>query len=163
MKDQRSALKYEHLVEVNDPANPLVRRLGRDELWFGLLCRVEDPRAFLPGLERCEVLARTDDTVRRRLHFGGAVIDDRVTLVPLQSVCFETEANAEHVGGSLTISIEEPQDDVFFLRFAYATGLAEGAASEDARYVEYVKSAYRESDLDTMRVIRLICESTSTQ
>ena len=156
-------MKYEHLVEVNDPANPLIRQLGREELWFGLLCRVEDPRPFLPGLERCEILARSDETVHRRLHFGGAAIDDRVTLVALQSVCFETQANDEHVGGSLTISIEEPQNGVFFLRFAYVTGLAEGQGSEDGQYVEFVKSAYRESDLDTMRVIRMICESTSTQ
>lgn len=156
-------MKYEHLIEVNDPANPLIRQLSREELWFGLLCRVEDPRPFLPGLERCEILARNQETVHRRLHFGAVAIEDRVTLMPLQSVCFEIQANAEHVGGSLTISIEEPQKGVLFLRFAYATGLAEKQGSEDEQYVEFVKSAYRESDLDTMRVIRMICESTSIQ
>ena len=47
-------LKFEHLIEVNDLANPLLTPLTREELWFGLLCRAEDARAFLPGLEACQ-------------------------------------------------------------------------------------------------------------
>ena len=46
-------MKFEHLIEVNDLANPLQAPLSREELWFGLLCRAEDARAFLPGLEAC--------------------------------------------------------------------------------------------------------------
>ncbi len=156
-------MKYEHLVQVNDPDNPMLSVLGREELWFGLLCRAEDPRAFLPGLERCVIVEREDMVLVRDLHFGGAVIRDRVELVPQQAISFHTEANAQHVGGSLTIRIEEPESGVFFLRFAYATGLDDDPSSEDARYVEFVKSAYRESDIDTLRVIRMLSESITPQ
>ena len=44
-------MKFEHLIEVNDLANPLQAPLSREELWFGLLCRAEDARAFR-GLAR---------------------------------------------------------------------------------------------------------------
>jgi acetylaranotin biosynthesis cluster protein L len=156
-------VKYEHLVEVNDSANPLMEALTREELWFGLLCRAEDPRPFLPGLEACDIVARTDTTLQRVLRFGQAVIRDRVSFDPLAWIRFDSEATADHAGGSLTISIEEPQAGVLFLRFRYVTTLPDGAGSADGPYAEFVKSAYRESDIDTMRVIRMIAESSRLQ
>ena len=150
-------VKFEHLIEVNDLNNPLQDPLTREELWFGLLCRAEDARAFLPGLEACHIIERSDDLLVRDLDFGSAVIRDRVTFEVLQWIRFESEANADHAGGSLTISIEEPQPGALFLRFRYHTTLPEGG--EDARYAEFVRSAYHQSDVDTVRVIRMIAES----
>jgi acetylaranotin biosynthesis cluster protein L len=156
-------VKYEHLVEVNDAANPMVEALTREELWFGLLCRAEDPRPFLPGLEACEILDRTNTSLSRVLRFGEAVIRDEVSFEAMQWVRFESAATAEHAGGSLTISIEEPQAGALFLRFHYLTTLPEGVGSADGQYAEFVKSAYRESDIDTVRVIRMIAESSRLQ
>lgn len=154
-------LKFEHLIEVNDLANPLQTLLTREELWFGLLCRAEDARAFLPGLEACRIVERSDTTMVRSLHFGHAVIRDRVTFEPLQWIRFESEATPEHAGGSLTISIEEPEQGALFLRFCYRTTLPEGG--EDGRYAEFVRAAYHQSDVDTVRVIRMIAESGGLQ
>lgn len=155
-------MNFEHLVVVNDPANPLIAVLTREEVWFGLLCRVEDSRAFLPGLEACRVLERSETEFVRELDFGSVVIRDRVTLQPMEWVRFESERTAEHPGGSLTIGIEEPAPETMVLRFSYATSLAD-RASDDARYAEFVKSAYHQSDIDTLRVIRMIAESGRVQ
>lgn len=155
-------MNFEHLVMVNDPANPLLGALTREEVWFGLLCRVEDSRAFLPGLEACRVLERSETEVLRELDFGSVVIRDRVTLHPMEWVRFESERTAEHAGGSLMISIEEPAPDTMVLRFSYVTTLAD-RAKDDARYAEFVKSAYHQSDIDTLRVIRMIAESGRIQ
>lgn len=155
-------MKFEHLVQVNDLADPAQSNLTREEVWFGLLCRAEDPRPFLPGLERCVIVERGDDAMVRELHFGGAVVEDRVSFAEMQWIRFESAATAEHAGGSLTISIEEPQPGQVFLRFQYATTLPE-AAGEDLRVAEYVRSAYHESDIDTVRVIRMIAESGRLQ
>ena len=156
-------MKFEHLIEVNDLSNPLQELLTREELWFGLLCRAEDSRAFLPGLEACRIVERGADALVRDLHFGNTVIRDHVSLSTLDWVCFESEANAQHAGGSLTISIEEPEPDALFLRFRYHTSLPEGAGSEDGPYAEFVRSAYHQSDLDTVRVIRMIAASGGLQ
>jgi hypothetical protein len=160
---QEMPVNFEHLVEVNDFANPLQEVLTREELWFGLLCRAEDARAFLPGLEACRIVERGADELVRDLHFGHSVIRDRVTFKAMEWVCFESEANAEHAGGSLTISIEEPEAGALFLRFSYRTTLPEGAADEDGRYAEFVRSAYHQSDVDTVRVIRMIAASGGLQ
>ena len=150
-------MKFEHLIEVNDLANPLQAPLSREELWFGLLCRAEDARAFLPGLEACQIVERSEGRLLRDLHFGNAVIRDCVTFDPLRWICFESEANEQHAGGSLKITIEEPEPGALFLRFAYRTSLPEGG--EDGRYAEFVRAAYHQSDIDTVRVIRMIAES----
>lgn len=150
-------MKFEHLIEVNDLANPLLTQLTREALWFGLLCRAEDARAFLPGLEACRIVERSEERLVRDLDFGSAVIRDCVTFDPLRWIRFESEANEQHAGGSLTISIEEPEPGALFLRFAYHTSLPEGG--EDGRYAEFVRSAYHQSDLDTVRMLRMLAES----
>ncbi|MDX9718618.1 MAG: SRPBCC family protein [Thauera sp.] len=150
-------MKFEHLIEVNDLANPLQMQLTREELWFGLLCRAEDACIFLPGLEACHIIERSEDRLVRDLHFGSAIIRDCVTFDPLHWMRFESEANEEHPGGSLVITIEEPEPGALFLRFAYQTSLPEGG--EEVHYAQFVRSAYHQSDLDTVRVIRMIAQS----
>lgn len=147
-------MKFEHVVIVNEPDNPLLEDISREELWFGLLCRVEDPCAFLPGLESCSVIERGEQSLRRQLDFGQLRIRDRVTLEPMQSVTFEAEQTTEHAGGTLTIRIEEPVPGQLVLRFIYRTTLPERQGGEDDMVAQFVKSAYLESDIDTVRVIR---------
>lgn len=154
-------MKFEHLLEVNNLANPLETPLSREELWFGLLCRAEDPRAFLPGLESCEILARSGSTLVRRLNFGQVAVDDRVSFEAQAWMRFESDATPEHAGGCLTITIEEPSEGALFLRFSYVTGLSE--EGDGVPYGAFVKSAYRESDRDTLRVIRMIAQSSRIQ
>ncbi len=156
-------MKFEHLIEVNDLSNSTQSPLTREELWFGLLCRAEDARAFLPGLDSCEIMERNDDFILRELRFGGTVIRDRVSFHEMEWICFESEENVEHAGGKLTISIEEPQSGALFLRFRYSTTLAENADGEDGRYADFVRSAYHQSDIDTLKVIRMISESKRLQ
>jgi hypothetical protein len=149
-------MHYEHLIEINDFANPLATVLTRAQLWAGLLLRVEAPQEFLPGVSACEIVARGDGWLTRRLDFGATAIEDRVTLRAAESVHFEIAASPSHAGGSLTIAIEERGEQVLFLRFTYRTH--DYAARDDASYEEYVKSAYRESDIDTVQRIHELAE-----
>ena len=147
-------MKFEHLIQVNDPQNLLIPPLSRQQVWQGLLHRVEDSVPFLPGLESCVIIERRADTLLRQLDFGPAVIQDRVTLVDAHWVRFEIQPSPTHPGGSLTITIEEPEPALLFLRFTYQTTLASGPDSEDRAYIGYVKSAYHQSDVDCVQLIR---------
>lgn len=161
MQGKMAAMKFEHLVQINDPENPFMEFLERGQLWSGLWHRVENPVAFLPGLESCQILEEREDGVVRVLDFGAARIQDRVSFVLNQWVRFDIEAGENHPGGSLVIHIEEPQPDCLFLRFIYETTLEENA--EDVAYSEYVKSAYQDSDIETVRVIRAFLARGSVQ
>ncbi len=150
-------MHFEHLIEINNPLDPLIEPLSREQVWAGLMYRVDEPGAFLPGLDRCVILSRDEQRVERELHFGRAMIRDTVTFLVHEWVRFESAANAEHAGGRLTIRVEQPDDLRLYLRFTYETTLQEGAAAGEVLAVsEFIKSAYRESDVDTVRIIRLI-------
>ncbi|WP_207000595.1 SRPBCC family protein [Trinickia mobilis] len=147
-------MNFEHLIQINDPLNPFVDTMTRAQLWEGLVLRAEQPQLFVMGLDSCTILSRTDSTLERELHYGHATVRDRVTLTPQESVRYDIQATASHVGGSLTMTIEQPDDLQLFLRFEYRTTLPV-ADTQDARQTqEIVKSAYREADIDTVRLIR---------
>lgn len=156
-------MNFEHLIQINDPENPLVEPLNRLQLWQGLMHRVENPVPFLPGLETCTVLERQGNQFLRELDFGPAVIQDRVTLVEMRSVRFDILPSEVHAGGSLSITIEEPEKTSLFLRFAYQTTLASDPTSEERAYIEYVKSAYHQSDIDCVSIIRTLAAGGSAQ
>ena len=156
-------MQFEHLIAITDPDNPLVVPLTREQIWNGLLQRVENPLPFLPGLESCAILERTSEALLRELDFGPATIRDRVTMAEAQWVCFDIVPSPSSAGGSLTINIEEPQPGFLFLRFAYRTALASTPDSEERAYLEYVKSAYHHSDVDCVRIIRTLATEGTSQ
>jgi hypothetical protein len=124
---------------------------------------VENPLPFLPGLESCTIVERSDDHLLRELDFGPATIQDRVTLAAGEWVRFDIVPNAQHAGGSLTIRIEEPEPGFLFLRFAYTTTFAANSNSEERAYIEYIKSAYHQSDIDCVRIIRTLAAAGMPQ
>ncbi|WP_133649307.1 SRPBCC family protein [Paraburkholderia flava] len=147
-------MNFEHLIQINDPLNPFVDTMTRAQLWEGLVLRAEQPQLFVLGLDSCTIVSRTDSTLERELHYGQATVRDRVTLQQNESVRYDILATDSYVGGSLTMTIEQPDELQLFLRFEYTTTLPV-AESQDARQTqEIVKSAYRESDIDTVRLIR---------
>ena len=147
-------MQFEHLIAITDLGNPLVVPLTREQIWSGLLQRVENPLPFLPGLESCTILERTSEGLLRELDFGPATLRDHVTMVEAQWVRFDIVPSTTSPGGSLTITIEEPQPGFLFLRFAYRTALA--SDPEERAYVEYIKSAYHQSDVDCVRIVRTL-------
>jgi hypothetical protein len=147
-------LNFEHLIQINDPSNPLVQPMTREQLWEGLVLRAEQPQLFVLGLDSCTILAREGNTLERELHYGHATVRDHVTLTLGESVRYDIAATDTYVGGSLTMTIEEPEEDQLFLRFDYRTTLPTADTEDDRQTSEIVKSAYRESDIDTVRLIR---------
>jgi hypothetical protein len=151
------SLNFDHLIQINDSLNPLIEPLTRDQLWHGLVLRAEQPQLFVPGLDRCIIHSRAGGVLERELQYGpAAVVRDRVILTPESQVRYEIAPTETYVGGSLTMTIEQPDALQLFLRFEYRTTLPESRTEgeEAHRTQEIVKSAYREADIDTVRLIR---------
>lgn len=147
-------MNFEHLIQINDPLNPFVESMTRAQLWEGLVLRAEQPKLFVMGLDSCTILSRDGNVLERELRYGQATVRDRVTLQESQSVRYDILATAEYVGGSLTMTIEQPDELQLFLRFEYATTLPVSTDQDAVQTQEIVKSAYRENDIDTVRLIR---------
>ncbi|WP_345813586.1 SRPBCC family protein [Paraburkholderia sp. PREW-6R] len=147
-------MNFEHLIQINDPLNPFVDSMTREQLWEGLVLRAEQPQLFVMGLDSCTIVSREGNVLERELHYGHATVRDRVTLQDSQSVRYDILPTADHVGGSLTMTIEQPDELQLFLRFEYATTLPVSDDQDAVQTQEIVKSAYRENDIDTVRLIR---------
>lgn len=145
-------MKFEHLVEINDPNDPQVAPLGRAQLWRGLVLRVENPLGFIYGLDECTLGERGVDFVDRTLRFGGRHIRDRVRFLPQETTDYHIPAGPDYPASHLQIRIEEPAPGRLYLRFLYE--IADGSGPQDETTAELRKQAYFAADLDTVSRIR---------
>lgn len=147
-------MKFEHLIEINDLLNPLIDELSVDQLWRGLILRAEFPKLFVPHLDDCQIDQRSDSGFHRRLRYGELVIEDRVVLTPPTQVRYDVPAQNDISASSLTITIEQPTAFTLFVRFAYDDGHDAATDAANAMYDDFRRSAYVESDIDTIRILR---------
>lgn len=150
-------MKFNHLVEINDPLNPLLAPLTRDQLWHGLVLRAEAPTLFVPWLDSCKLVQRSSGALTRELRYGTLVVRDNVTFVPGQSVHYDVPQQKDIPASTLVMSIEEPQPDIFFVRFEYDEGSG-AETTADTFYNDFRRSAYEKSDIDTIRIIRQLAK-----
>ncbi|MQA38159.1 SRPBCC family protein [Rugamonas aquatica] len=147
-------MKFEHLIEINDPLNPLIDALSIKQLWSGLVLRAESPKLFVPHLDECTITERSENGFSRSLRYGELVIDDRVVLEPMRQVRYEVAAQQDISQSSLTMTIETPSADALYVRFQYDDGHDAATDAANSMYDEFRRSAYQESDIDTIRVLR---------
>ena len=147
-------MKFEHLIEINDPLNPLIDTLTMEQLWRGLVLRAESPKLFVPHLDECIIEQRSENGFSRQLRYGELVIADRVTLHPMRQIRYDVAAQKDITASSLTMTIETPQPELLFVRFEYDDGRDAETDAANAMYDEFRRSAYQESDIDTIRVVR---------
>src|ERR1035437_1911290 len=131
-----STMKFNHIVEIDDPLNPLIEPLTREQLWRGLVLRAEEPKMFVPYLDDCRLFDRSADALSRELRYGELVIRDRVTYFPQEKIHFQVPPQKNIHASSLTMSIEDPKAELFIIRFAYDDGTSEAESSVNAFYNE---------------------------
>ena len=145
-------MQFHHLVEINDPLNPLIDTLTRAQVWRGLVLRAEQPGLFMPHLDGCELSERKTDSVTRVLQYGKVNIRDTVVFYPGKRVEYWVPQQPDIAASKLTMSIEEPSEGHLLVRFEYEDSAEE--AEVDAFYNEFRQSAYKEADIDTISLIR---------
>ncbi|MET0986605.1 MAG: AtaL-like protein [Steroidobacteraceae bacterium] len=147
-------LTFEHIVRVNDLADPRLAPLSRSQLWQGLVRRAALPRYFMPWLENVELTPQQDGSLTRELDFGNFRVRDRVRFRDGESVSYEVEANASVEHANVTMRIEEPAPGQLFVRFLYEirSSQYDGLGELEG----FVKDAYRQADNETVAGIRLL-------
>jgi hypothetical protein len=154
-------LKFQHLIQVNDPLIPLIDPLTREQVWRGLQLKAENPMLFVYALDSFNILSRDAESITRELRFGRAVIRDRVTFMPPDRMRQDIEANGDVPAATLLTTIETPDSEQLFVRFEYQTRPVPGAPPADEALQGFVRQAYVEADRDAIRTIRrLVADGT---
>lgn len=147
-------MKFEHLIEINDPLNPLIDALSVEQVWRGLVLRAESPKLFVPHLDECTISEHSENGFARSLRYGDLVINDKVVLVPQIQVRYEVAAQKDISASSLVMTIETPDANSLWVRFQYDDGHDAATDAANAMYDDFRRSAYQESDIDTIRIVR---------
>jgi hypothetical protein len=145
---------FEHLIEINDPLNPLIDPLTREQLWRGLVLRADTPKLFVPHLDECTIGARSAGSMERKLRYGDLVVADRVIFTPMEEVRYEVPAQGEISQSTLVMRIETHGAHTLYVRFRYDDGHDALTDAANEMYDEFRKSAYQEADIDTIRIVR---------
>jgi len=145
-------VRFEHLIEINDPTLAEAPTLTREQIWRGLVLRAERPDLFVPSLSEVRLLARTGARLTRALRYGEVTVRDEVHFSPHDHVRYEIPAQGEIPRSSLLVSIEEPRPGALFVRFVYED---ERPESDESRVVDELRRvAYEQADIDTILTIR---------
>lgn len=149
-------LEFEHIVQVNDPANTALPVLSRSQLWQGLVLRAKHPEKFNHGLQ-CESKNINETEFIRTIKTGEASFCERVLLYPEQKICSRTLEDQKQINAESTTKIEEPEEAYLFVRFSYKRDLDGDDSQVDIG--EHLKSAYVQIDRDAIAMIRVLAES----
>lgn len=145
-------LHHEHIIRINDPANPAGGWLTREQLWDGLRHTVLAPQVLDESIDDASVHEIVPGRLRREIRRGRHAVTDEVELVPNVSLQIRADAAGAFAGSTLTIRIEEPAPQMLFVRFTYELcGLPDTRDQEEdtARC-----SAYHSSDIERVRQAR---------
>lgn len=76
-----------HTIPINpDGVEP---KLTREQVWRGLEMKAENALPFVNGMTQCDLLERTENTIKREVTFAGAQSQEFITLFPPVKVQFE--------------------------------------------------------------------------
>lgn len=143
-------LEFEHLIQINDPADSQLPDISREALWQGLVHRARYPQRFNPALES-ELQPLSDQEFVRVIVAGSLRVRDRVTLLPDTEIHTAIE-DGQGLFAKSSTRIEEPEPGFLFVRFSYQRDSIAEAGGTDAD--EYLKMAYVENDIEAITLIR---------
>lgn len=144
-------LEFQHIIQINDPEDPQIPPMSRQQLWDGLVFRSKYPEHFTPALSST-IEHYTDDGFVRKLRFGEGHLRDRVILVDKEEIRTTPADEQQTLFAQSITRIEEPVPGYLFVRFVYRRDAP--PASDGIDVAEYLKSAYVENDREAVSLLR---------
>lgn len=144
-------LEFQHIIQINDPDEPQIPDISRQQLWEGLVFRSRYPEYFTPTLSS-EIEEYTEDGFVRKLSFGQGYLRDRVTLVAEEEIRTAPAEDQPMLFAESITRIEEPAPGYLFVRFLYRRDAPPNSDGIDVG--EYLKAAYVENDREAISLLR---------
>ena len=138
-----------YAIEVNpEGASPV---LNAEQVWKGLEMKAENALPFVPGMTRCEVVERTDNTILREITFAGDDFKEFITLHAPVQVQFERVGT----GGFIQNTISESEKGLM-LAFTFALPFpgTEPGSKEEREKGESMRGSYVGAVGATLKTVR---------
>ena len=144
-------LEFQHIIQINDPEDPKIPPMSRQQLWNGLVFRSKYPEIFTPALHST-IEHHTEDGFIRKLTFGQGHLRDRVIFVDEKEIQTTPADEQPALFAQSVTTIEEPVPGYLFVRFLYRRDSP--PASDGIDVEEYLKAAYIENDREAVSLLR---------
>jgi hypothetical protein len=138
-----------YAIEVNpEGVSPV---LTAEQVWKGLEMKAANALPFVPGMTKCEVVERKDNTILREVTFKGDDFKERITLLAPVQVQFERLGS----GGFIQNTISESEKGLM-LSFTFGLpfpGTTAGSPEEKAKG-ESMRGSYVGAIGATLKTVR---------
>ena len=146
-------IKVDKTLPVNPAENAGAISLTRDQIWRGLMMKVDDAKPFVPLMTKCEITERFENGVVRDIVFDGMALRERIICYPQEKVEFlRVGAGAEM--GTIWNEILEDADGSLHLRFAFELEIPGLTAAEEEAYREKRATGYLNAVQATLEHLR---------
>ena len=85
-------------LPVNPDKSGNVPILTRDQVWAGLMMKVNDALPFVPLMTKCEVIERLENGLIRDIIFDGMELQEKIIFYPKEKVEFLRVGTGEEMG-----------------------------------------------------------------
>lgn len=154
-------MDFEHVIQINDPRLPDAVVVDAAALWTALLRAAREPWRVRPELDTVEVRPISELCWRRTLGFGALEVIDEISAdVASARITQRILAPPTLAGGSRTVAIESPAPGHLILRFRYHSPHVDADPQIGEDHRSAFRSAYLQSDLTQVRLLRGIIEGT---
>jgi len=140
-------------LPINPDKSGAVPILSRDQVWRGLMMKVNDARPFVPLMSKCEVTERLENGLLRDIVFDGMALAEKITFYPQEKVAFERVGEGAELG-TIWNEIIEDDDGELHLRFAFELEVADLSEAEEQDYRDTRASGYLAAVNATLELLR---------
>ncbi len=150
-------IKVDETLPVNPDKSGNTPILTRDDLWNGLMRKVDDAKPFVPLMTKCEVTRRFENGVVRDIVFDGMELKERIVFYPKERVEFLRVGVGDEMG-TIWNEILEDEKGELHLRFAIELEVPNLTDEQEQEYKEKRAKGYLnavQATLDYLRNLRV--------
>ncbi len=148
-------IKVDKTLPVNPDKSGGTLILTRDQIWAGLMMKVEDARQFVPLMTKCEVTQRLENGIVRDIVFDGMELRERIIFYPKYKVEFLRVGIGEEMG-TIWNEILEDENGELHLRFAFELEVPNLTKLQEQDYGETRATGYLNAVQATLETLRIL-------
>mgnify|MGYP001219653157 CR=1 FL=1 len=146
-------IKVDKTLPINPDKSGAVPILSRDQVWRGLMMKVDDARPFVPLMTKCDVTQRLENGIVRDIIFDGMALKERIIFYPKQKVEFIRVGIGQEMG-TIWNEILEDGNGELQLRFAFELEVPNLTESQEHDYREKRATGYLNAVNATLESLR---------